>query len=156
MAPQAADLEQVSEVLRLYTKALSGQEVRLLPRTGSSPRGAGWLTPVPEVQAVTIRLPRRIDYFPTLRENVEWYEVILTHQVGHLEFGTFTFALERPSRLFADWRPRLIRQRAPNHARPDLECFHQLFPDRPLGVAIFDCLEDARIDARVRSRYPGV
>ncbi len=52
----------------------------------------------------------KIDRFPAERENFEWYKVILTHQAGHLEFGTFNFAFERPSRPFRDWRQNLIVQ----------------------------------------------
>ncbi len=52
----------------------------------------------------------KIDRFPTERENFEWYKVILTQRAGRPEFGTFNFELERPSRLFRDWRKNLVVQ----------------------------------------------
>ena len=98
----AAELEKVGEVLRLYTKALTGHEIRLIPRSGSSARGAGWVTPTHDGKAISLMLPAKIDRFSSERENFAWYKVILTHQAGHAEFGTFEFSLRRASRLFHD------------------------------------------------------
>ena len=150
-----AELDKIGEILRLYTKALSGREIHLVPRGSGSTRGAGWVTPSDEDKAVIVKLPGKIDRFPTERENFDWYKVILTHQAGHMEFGTFEFEFTRPSRLFGDWRPRLATQNAPESDASDYERLLQLFPDRQLGAAIFEQIEDARIDARILARYPG-
>jgi nitric oxide reductase activation protein len=155
-APHSAELEQIGEVLRLYALALCGQEVRVLPRGGTARHGADWLSPAPADQARTLWLPPKVEYYPTWRENFEWYKVVLTQQAGHVEFGTFHFMLERPARLFSDWRPRWLQARAPDPAASDLECFRRLFPDRALGATIFVCLEAARIRARVLAQYPGI
>ena len=80
----------------------------------------------------------KIDRFPAERENFEWYKVILTHQAGHLEFGMFNFELERPSRLFRDWRQNLAAQMAVKSTGHDLERLRQLFPDPELGNVFFD------------------
>jgi hypothetical protein len=151
----AAELEKVGEVLRLYTKALTGHEVRLVPRGGAGARGAGWVTPTDDGKAMSLQLPPRIDRFPSRRENFQWYKVILTHQSGHAEFGTLNFALSRPSQLFEDWRPGLV-EKNPERAADDRQGLQQLFPDPLLGMTIFDCVEDARVDSRVLARYPGI
>jgi hypothetical protein len=151
----AVELEKVGEVLRLYAKALTGHEIRLMPRGGASARGAGWATPAEDGKAISLILPSRIDRFPSPKENFAWYKVILTHQSGHAEFGTFHFALSRPSRLFQDWRPGLVTN-SPEPLRDDRQGLQQLFPDPLLGMTIFDCVEDARIDAQVLARYPGI
>ena len=93
-----AELDKAGETLRLYAKALSGREIHLVPRGVSSLRGAGWITPVEDGKALTINLPAKIDRFPTEKENFDWYKVILTHQAGHFEFGTFDFRFGRPAR----------------------------------------------------------
>ena len=151
-----AELEKVGEVLRLYAKALSGHEVRLIPRGGYSSRGAGWITPTDDGKAISLMLPAKIDRFPSHRENFGWYKVILTHQSGHVEFGTFQFALSRASRLFHDWRPALLEKNLPDHAADARQGLRELFPDPVLGMTIFECVEDSRIDGKVLARYPGI
>jgi nitric oxide reductase activation protein len=153
-----AELEKVGEVLRLYTKALSGQEIRLVPRGGSSARGAGWVTPCDEGKAVSLMLPSRIDRFPAHRDNFGWYKVIVTHQAGHVEFGTFGFSFTRPSRLFNDWRPRLTEHAAPiaDGEVTAIQLLRRLFPDPVLGMTLFECIEDARVDVKLLVRYPGI
>jgi nitric oxide reductase NorD protein len=155
-AASAAELEQVGEVLRLYAKALTGHEIRLIPRGGSSARGAGWVTPAHDGAAISLMLPSKIDRFPSPRENFEWYKVILTHQSGHAEFGTFQFALQRASRLFHDWRPALAKKSSSGQAEDDRQGLRELFPDPLLGMTIFECVEDARVDGKVLARYPGI
>jgi nitric oxide reductase NorD protein len=151
----AAELETCGEVLRLYAKALIGQEVRVIPRSGASARGAGWAMPTDDGKAISLTLPSKIDRFPSRRENFAWYKVILTHQAGHAEFGTFQFVLSRPSQLFEDWRPHLCKKIA-QPVTDDRQGLRQLFPDPLLGMTIFDSVEDARIDDQVLIRYPGI
>ena len=112
--------------------------------------------PADEGKAIIIKLPARIDRFPTEKENFAWYKVILTHQAGHVEFGTLEFQFTRPSHGFEDWRPRLAQQKASDSVVSDFERFLQIFPDRQLGTLIFDQVEDARIDARILTWYPGI
>ena len=151
-----AKLEKFGETLRLYAKALSGREIHLISRSGAGTRGSGWQMPADLGTAVVLKLPSKIDRFPTEAENFIWYKVLLTHQAGHIEFGTFGFQFARPSRYFHDWRSHLSRSRVLNESQGDFEKFLQLFPDRRLGNIIFDCVEDARIDARIQTVYRGI
>ncbi len=151
-----AELENIGEVLRLYAKALTGHEIRLIPRGGSGGRGAGWRTPTHEGKATPPTSPSRIDRSRSQRENFDWYKVILTHQSGHAEFGTFQFALNRASRLFNDWRPALAAKSSSDIAADDRQALRALFPDPVLGMTIFECVEDARVDSKVLARYPGI
>jgi nitric oxide reductase NorD protein len=152
----AVELDKVGEVLRLYTKALSGREIHLVASGAGGTRGAGWLTPSDEGKAVVLKLPSKIDRFPSAKENFSWYKVILTHQAGHVEFGTFEFRFAQPSRYFADWRPHLARNRKLDDAGSEVDRFLRLFPDRPLGTAVFEIIEDGRIDARILASYAGI
>ncbi|MBM2802418.1 MAG: hypothetical protein HW419_311 [Deltaproteobacteria bacterium] len=155
IAGSPAELEKIGEVLRLYTKALSGHEIRLIPRGGASARGAGWATPSADGKAISLMLPAKIDRFPTQRENFAWYKVIVTHQAGHAEFGTFEFSMRRASQCFQDWRPSLA-QKLSADATDDRQALRELFPDPLLGITIFDGVEDARVDSQVLHRYPGI
>jgi hypothetical protein len=106
--------------------------------------------------AISVVLPSRIDHFPSQRENFDWYKIILTHQSGHAEFGSFELALSRPSRLFHDWRPALAEKCSADHAFDARHGFRRLFPDPVLGMTIFECVEDARVDGKILVRYPGI
>ncbi|HVO92865.1 MAG TPA: hypothetical protein VMT22_08495, partial [Terriglobales bacterium] len=152
----AAELDKAGEILRLYAKALSGREIHLIPHGATSARGAGWMTPINDGRALSIKLPAKIDRFPTEKDNFDWYKVILTHQTAHFEFGTFDFRFDRPSKFFADWRLRLRPDYGLEHETRDLEWFLEMFPDQQLGSVIFDLLEDARVDARMLAAYPGI
>jgi nitric oxide reductase activation protein len=112
--------------------------------------------PSDDGKAISVKLPPRVDRFISQRENFGWYKVILTHQAGHIEFGTFRFSFERSSELFADWRPGLAEKSANAGRESEFEKLRRLFPDPLVGMAIFECLEDTRIDARVLTRYPGI
>lgn len=125
----AVELDRVGEVLRLYAKALSGREVHLTPQGAGAARGAGWAAPGEADGALVIKLPARVDRFVSEKENFHWYKVILTHQVGHVEFGSFLF---------------------------DFGKFHGQFADGELAATIFEQVEDARIDARLLAVYPGI
>ena len=151
-----AELETVGERLRLYAKALSGREILLVPRAAGAGRGAGWLTPRQDDQAIVIELPAKIDRFPSEKDNFNWYKVILTHQAGHVEFGTFDFVFAKPARQFDDWRSHLPAAKPLTEAAGEFGKFWQLFPDIDLAAAIFELVEDARIDVHILAAYPGI
>lgn len=151
-----AELDKVGEILRLYAKALSGREVHLVCRGAAATRGAGWMTPANDGKALIIELPAKIARFPTEKENFDWYKVVLTHQAGHVEFGTFDFRFDRRSVGFVDWRPRLRQSRALEGLTSDWLQFLQLFPEPQLGQIILDQVEDARVDAHMLGAYPGI
>ena len=151
-----AELDKAGEILRLYAKALSGREIHLVPSGTSSVRGTGWRTPTDDGKALLIKLPAKIDRFPTEKENFDCYKVILTHQAGHLEFGTFAFRFDQRSNCFADWRPRLSQNRALKESTSEWQRFLELFPDHQLGGLIFDLVEDARVDAHMLRAYSGI
>lgn len=151
-----AELDKVGETLRLYAKALSGREIHLAPRASGGGRGAGWLMPDQDDHVIVIKLPAKIDRFPAEKDNFNWYKVILTHQTGHVEFGTFDFVFAKPARQFDDWRSHLAAGKPLIEAAGEFGKFWQLFPDIDLAAAIFDLVEDARIDAHVQASYPGI
>ena len=124
-----AELDKAGETLRLYAKALSGREIHLVARGSTNLRGAGWVMPVSDAKALTISLPAKIDRFPTEKENFDWYKVVLTHQAGHFEFGSFDFKFDRASNCFDDWRPRLARKSAVEIGAGDRQQLLHLFPD---------------------------
>ncbi|MBO6556285.1 MAG: hypothetical protein JJ957_07265 [Pseudomonadales bacterium] len=81
--------------------------------------------------ARTIYLPEIVNLFDTQDDNFSFYKVSIFHQVGLVEFGCF----------------RAIEKVEGELAR---------FEDERLGRALFQILEDARIDWQLAFRYPGL
>ena len=171
------ELDRVRGVMRLYCQAISGFPVEIMTSKDLVHKGIGWVS---ESHAATegtkVFLPPVVDRYPRKDENFGWFKVVSTHQVAHLEFGSFSFSFERPATLFKDWRPRLEadapgRQEAepqqslaadasPQSAETgyltDMGHFFHFFDDRRLALDIFTVLEDARLDYRVKAEYPGI
>ncbi|MFQ5874181.1 MAG: hypothetical protein ACE5JL_10320, partial [Dehalococcoidia bacterium] len=152
------ELDKVRDVLWMYSVALAGTDVQILYAEELKERGIGWVsTEHPTTEGRAVYLPYFVRKYPTKSENFGWYKVVGTHQVAHLEFGSFDFSYEKEATLF----PNLRKERAvasPNGdtATVDLERFFNLFPDRRLAYDIFTVAEDTRLDARVKHEYRGI
>ncbi len=154
-------LDRIKEIMTMYCRALSGQPVELLPTQDLKDRGIGWNSAEqPTTEGNNIFLPAFIERYGSKEQNFGWFKVIATHQVAHLEFGSFNFVFDRPSSLFAGEDQRsVIAGASGNGARApmtDLQRFFDLFPDRELASDIFTLVEDGRIDYRVKWEYPGI
>ena len=173
------ELDRVRGVMRLYCRALSGAPIEILSTKELVKKGIGWVS---EGQASTegtkMFLPELVDRYSTKRENFDWFKVVSTHQVAHLEFGSFGFLFEEPSTLFQDTRLRRGEQRQSQAAKlvqeaeqaeddgaraslergwlTDMGRFFALFDDRKLALDIFTILEDGRLDFKVKVDYPGI
>jgi len=68
-------------------------------------RNIGW---VDEDSASTdgtkIFLPPVVDHYPSKQDNFAWFKVVSTHQVAHLEFGSFEYEFEKDATQFEDRR----------------------------------------------------
>ena len=181
------ELDRIKGIMRLYCRALSGFPVEILSSKELVHKGIGWVS---ESQASTegtkVFLPPVVDQYPNKQENFGWFKVVSTHQVAHLEFGSFGFSFDQPSTLFDDLRPDLETDVV---ARPnvnlqqtldadvdsllndgldidkgtiekgyltDMGRFFHLFDNRRLALDIFTILEDGRLDFRVKFEYRGI
>ena len=102
------ELERVKGVIGLYCRALSGATIDVLDTKELVDKNIGW---VDEDTASTdgskVFLPPVVDHYPDKQENFAWFKVVSTHQIAHLEFGSFAFGFEKPSGLFTDRRMEL-------------------------------------------------
>ena len=167
------ELDRVKGVLRLYCRAMSGAPMEILTTKELVDKGIGWVS---ESQVSTegskIFLPPTVDRYPHKRQNFAWFKVVSTHQVSHLEFGSFRFSFHKSSTLFRDKRPQW-EQRSEERGREiasergdassgergwltDMGRFFNLFMDRRLSLDIYTALEDGRLDCRVLWEYPGI
>ena len=163
------ELDRVKGIIRLYCSALSGSSIDVLDTQELVRKNIGW---VDEDSAATdgtkVFLPTIVDHYPDKQDNFSWFKVVSTHQVGHLEFGSFLFDFTKPSGLFDDRRFPLEedvnagKQAAeeegfePTQSLTDIGRFLSLFQDRQLAFDLFTVLEDCRLDYRIKVEYPGI
>ncbi len=167
------ELDRVKGILMLYCRALSGADIEVTESSQLVHKGIGWIS---EGNATTegtkVYLPGIIDRYPSKSENFGWYKVVSTHQVAHIEFGSFFFEFAKPSALFQytrlDREKVLLSQVTEDpemkaYARgagagwvTDMSRYFSLLDDRKLALDVFTILEDGRLDFRVKQEYPGM
>ena len=167
----SVELPRIKDVMEMYCRALAGSDVKLAASEELVEKNIGWVSSeAPSTEGSTVYLPSHVDRYPAKEENFGWFKVVSTHQVAHLEFGSFRFEFDRPSDRFRDLRARVERERLEaaskrpedagggREAGPatDMQRFFDLFDDRALALDVFTVIEDGRLDARVKAEYPGI
>lgn len=156
-------LQDLQGMLRLYASALAGHALNVRPLGELPPVFQRRLGQFPTTDGDTVYLPPSVDRFPTHQENVNLYLVMTAHQAGYLEFETFTFALDSMTRrlgsdVMSRQPPELARSSAtqPLALHSDFARFFAGFPRPSVARDLFYCLEDGRIDYRLRQTYRGL
>ena len=174
----SVEFGRIKDLMELYCRALAGAEVALAASEELAEKNIGWVSgEAATTEGSTVFVPSHVDRYPTKADNFGWFKVVSTHQVAHLEFGSFRFEYDRPSALFKDLRPRLSGMAATNGAAEivgeegfgdtdnvgierawvtDMQQFFDLFQDRSLALDVFTVVEDGRLDARVKAEYQGI
>lgn len=118
-------------LLQLYSEAMVGRRLALDTRTDE----ADHFRDLPATDGLSIYLPEVISTYPTQEENFQLFKMSLLHQLGYYEFGTFEFNFKGAWIAFRD--------------------YFATFDAPRLAAAIFQVLEDARIDWALARRYRG-
>ena len=120
------ELDRVKGIIRLYCRALSGSPVEVFNTKELVRKNIGW---VDEDSASTdgtkVFLPPVVDHYANKQDNFSWFKVVSTHQVAHLEFGSFRFRFDVPATQFADRRFQLELEVAERLARERLAAGEQ-------------------------------
>ena len=102
-------------------------------------------------------LPPFVRKYPSKDENFGWYKVVGTHQVAHLEFGSFKFEFDKEAVFFPNMRKEWVTEaNGASHATVDLQRYFDLFTERQLAYDLFTLTEDTRLDSRVMHEYKGI
>ena len=166
------ELSRVKEVIRMYCRALSAVDVEIAVSSNEeAAQDRGWVALEKMMaEGATIYLPNVSERFGNKDENFDWYKVVATHQVSHLEFESFEFSFEKPAVLFSDQKTGLLQESGGEAVSwvgdgdgdlqglelPDLHRFFSLFDDGVLVRDIFTAVEACRLDHRVMSEYKGI
>lgn len=141
----AVAFEEVEPMLRRYLIMMSRRNFSLYPGPGV------WLRPplaLPEEPG--LRLPERVDLFPSSDDNQLFYKLTAAHIAGRWEYGTYRLDLSELARL--GWTPPEPEQTSRNDVIGLIECF----PNPMLASALFVLLEGARIDACLARDFAGL
>lgn len=170
----SVDFDRIENVMEMYCRGLAGEEIELATTVELVDKNIGWVSSEsPSTEGVTVFIPAIINRYPTKEENFSWFKVISTHQVAHIEFGSFRFEFATPSNIFNDTRSILEAKqfdviKSEDHSSElntaiitessitDMQRFFNLFKDRTLALDIFSIVEDGRLDTRVLSEYLGI
>ena len=126
------ELDRVKGIIRLYCRALSGFGVEIFTTKELVRKNIGW---VDEDSASTdgtkVFLPPLVDHYTNKADNFSWFKVVSTHQVAHLEFGSFEFEFEKAAIQFDD--RRLDLERELGERRSTQQSAQQLTTREPAG-----------------------
>ncbi len=160
------ELSSVSALLRMYAKALSGEQVAVLSSEELVDKHIGWVTEsAATTEGSTIYLPPVVATFEDQDTNFQVYKVFTTHQTARMEFGSFQYRWGRPGEFApatVDERETVRRDAAPEPAEGQqaavtaMQRYFNLFEDRTLIAALFTVTEDTRVDALVSREYGGI
>ncbi|MDH5776176.1 MAG: VWA domain-containing protein, partial [Nitrospirota bacterium] len=162
-ALSGVSLRQVARSLKMFAMALCGQEITLEPFPGSGvPLDQKAVAAHPERaqmsrKNVTIYLPLIMKRSPTQEGNRRWYSVMVAHEVGHIEFGTYRLSHEVLQRVAVNAKARY--QQLGNMSDQSIRTLGDLFrvyPQSGIIRDIWEIVEDARVDFLLKQEYPGL
>ncbi|MCL0044489.1 hypothetical protein M1N24_03035 [Dehalococcoidia bacterium] len=101
----AVELDRVKDILGNYCRALAGASVDIASTIDLKAKNIGWVS---EEQAATegttVYLPPVAHQYESKSGNFSLYKVVSTHQVAHIEYGSFDFSFEGLATQFRDLR----------------------------------------------------
>ncbi|MGE0473788.1 MAG: nitric oxide reductase activation protein NorD [Nitrospirales bacterium] len=165
-AMTGVSLRQVLRSLKIFARALSGQDVSIealntdLPPLehlhGTSSSSQGSKAKVAE-DGQTIYLPLVMKRSTTLEGNRRWYTAMVAHEVGHLEFGTYRISSQVLHNL-ADAVGKRSGATSPSSPLPvyTLGDLFQRYSQPELMRDLWEILEDGRVDFLLKHEYPGL
>ena len=102
------EFDRIKPVMEMYCRGLAGAEIKLAQTEDLVEKNIGWVSnESPTTEGSTVYVPTVVDRYTSKEENFSWFKVVSTHQVAHLEFGSFGFEFETQSALFDDLRSKL-------------------------------------------------
>jgi nitric oxide reductase NorD protein len=172
-------LESVQPVLGMYVEALTGREIEIAPLSAMPQE-----TRIGDGK--TIYLPAAVAEFDSDEMDFRLYKVLAAHGAGQIEFGTFERDTDGLKAAYTElyglysatadqidafslagyiedvqsgerYNPEEATQRlAKLPPDSDNRAVLNIFPEPRLARKIFGTMENARIDARLRSEYRGL
>ena len=101
----SVELDRFKEILRMYCQALAGANLDIAATKDLLAKKIGWVSEEhATTEGTTVFLPAVVQQYSSKSDNFSMFKVLSTHQVAHIEFGSFYFSFETPSVRFTDSR----------------------------------------------------
>ena len=168
----SVELGRIKELMQMYCRALTAVQVDISPPPEGESHAKGWVALEKGItEEAVVYLPWSVSKFENKEDNFDWYKVVTTHQLAHLEFESFLFAVDKPANIFANLRYDLdladsddmkLENSDPENEQSDggeisdMQRFFGSFDDGRLVRDIFTAVEDYRLDYRVLQEYQGI
>ena len=164
-------LRQVARSLSMLAEMLSGEKVTVasLPDSGKINQGQDGhpntldgqnigKRPTVSHDGKTLRLPSLVNTFPTRDANLRIFTVMTAHEMGHWEFGTYRLDLNSLDDLAMEVGTRYSRfaEEQSNFSPSTLADLFALYPQKGVIQDLWTILEDARVEYRLQTEYPGL
>ena len=130
------DLTDIQQPLQYLSEAISGRRLRVGACIATS--DDAHFRAMPQTDGLSVLLPEIQSSFEKREDNFRIYKMALLHQLGYFEFGTFEPKSLKHTGAFTAFTAHFNRYSQPRVAR-----------------AIFQILEDARVDWSLERRYRG-
>jgi nitric oxide reductase NorD protein len=165
-AMSGVSLRQVARSLKMFARALCGEDVALegLPEMATGQGSTSHTPGKPLSEKAQVSADRKTIYLPlvmrqseTREGNRRWYTVMVAHEVGHLEFGTYALSSQVLQHLGTRVQARYnqgLQESKGNVAT--LGNLFQCYPQPGIIRDLWEIVEDARIDFLLRREYPGL
>jgi hypothetical protein len=150
-------LATTKKVLETYCLALAARKTPILAIEEFIVSGTGQSSPAKLLtQGSAVFLPEFVDKYSDKTRNFAWYKVMATHQIGHVEFGSYEFRIDDSTTVLCRDLGLPLNQKENDHTETDLVRFLRFFNDRRLATDIFTIVEDSRVDFLIKQRYRGI
>ena len=165
-AMSGVPFRQVARSLKMFARALCGEDVALegisensgvSTATGHTPEGLSSGKAQVSADGKTVYLPLVMRRSATREGNRRWYTVMVAHEVGHLEFGTYALSHQVLQQLITKTTARYDTiAHDPQSTVQNLGHFFQCYPQPGIIRDLWEIVEDARIDFLLCREYPGL
>ncbi len=151
-AMNGVTLRQVARSLKLFAQMISGESVLI----ESLPENGGLAQTVKTPEGMRVRLPMVMNQYPNREDNLRCYTVMVAHEVGHLEFGTYRIDTHCLREMAQNVAARYGQTEENLEEINSLATLFSLYPQKGVIQDLWTILEDARIEFLLGNEYPGL
>jgi Mg-chelatase subunit ChlD len=151
-AMNGVPLRQVARSLKLFAQMICGETISI----ESLPENSGFARTEKTPEGMRIRLPMVMNQYPTREVNLRCYTVMVAHEVGHLEFGTYRIDLGRLQEIARKVAGRFGHSQGQAEEINTLGALFSLYPQKGVIQDLWTILEDARVEFLLQQEYSGL
>ena len=151
-AMNGVTLQQVVRTLKLFAQMICGKSVLI----ESLPESQGQIRTEKTPNGMRILLPLVMNHYKSRDDNLRCYTVMVAHEVGHLEFGTYQIGKDFLQSMGKKIAARYERGQHAIDQMNSLTDVFSLYPQKGVIQDLWTILEDARVEFLLQQEYPGL